>query len=152
MRSYTQHFIIWNVIALLAFFFIITITETCRSENQQDISNVPSPFKICALIMEIDLEKNYIIVAEEKIHLLATTQSGLKQWLTVFTDTNDQKISTDDLRPRAKIIVEGEKMASGKMEAQKIILQTVKRESFVTESNKSSPVPSIHLNNGVWKN
>jgi hypothetical protein len=152
MKSFSKQFAIWTLTTITACFFFTIGTRICFCQEQGVTNHVTEPFTISAPIMEIDLENNLLVVAEEKIYFLAITQNGIKKWKTIFMNADGQDISAQDLQLRARVIVEGEKSASGKIEAHKIILQAEKKEKTESKSNESTSGSSIRLNNGVWKN
>jgi len=143
-----------NVHFTLLFVCSLLIATTASFAEEQATPELKAP------IMEIDLDKGTMVVAEQEVLLLSQVVDGKRVWKTSFLDDNSNTIAVGDFRKRDRVLVRGEKNSSGAIEAREIIklsAQTPAKEKSNDlksgDHNFNKPLPpEIRLEGGVWKN
>lgn len=147
-----------NSIAISVFCLLLSIwTPIDAAESQSSTMEESSAFHINAAIMEINLDKNFMVIAEKYIFLKHVLHDGKKQWQTEFLNAKGQKITVMTFKQEDRVYVDGTIItASGKIVADKITLlesavvptKNVGQGAGGSSEQSSSP----QLTNGVWKN
>lgn len=146
-----------NSIAISIFCLLLSIwTPLNAADSQSNTMEESSAFHINATIMEINLNKNFMVIAEKYIFLKHTVQDGKKQWQTEFLNAKGQKITVTAFAKKDRVNVDGTVTTSEKIVADKITLlesaavpaKNVGQGAEVSSEQSSSP----QFVNGVWKN
>ncbi len=135
--------------ALVIWFLCISLTFSVNAEEQANATGTASKFELNASIMEINLENNFIVVAEKKISLPYSTKNEQKEWHTAVITADGQSISMTSLKRRDRIMVTGTESTTQGMKAEKITLLDAEKSPI--PSAKKQPA-KIYQENGVWKN
>jgi hypothetical protein len=154
MKTNRNYACLWNALFFASCLFLTGLPGVCSAQEQNDVEATASQVKLNATIMEIDLNNNFMIVAEKRINLLSRLEKGKKIWATAFVDTNGQETSVGKFQIRDRVNVIGRETASGEIEAHTIIhLQEENIQEKIKQGTSKVPPSSLmHLNEGVWKN
>lgn len=129
--------------------FLSDDSFAASTKDQSEKTDTSSSFELRALIMEIDLEKGFIVIAEQEIELPQAMQNGKKEWLTKVVDSNGQTLSMTSLKRRDRVLVTGTASIEKGMKAEQITLLASKEAERKDAKQSSS---QIYQQNGVWKN
>lgn|GEM_PF-1550731 len=139
--------------------FLISIllfsAGSCLAGDQNSSTDQEPAFEFTARIMKIDLDHNLMIVAEEEIHLLSTTQGNKKIWQTHFVDAAKKTIPVQRFKNKDKVFVLGNRTSSGAIEAEVVALlvpATDKIKISPQQQDNTVPPAPTYQEGGVWKN
>ncbi len=91
---------------------------------EYDSEEESGPFEMIAGVMEMNLSRNYTIIAEEEIILkYHYNEKKKKVWDTVFLDKEGNPIPPEKIREDAEVFVEGIKNHNGKFADQIQVLE-----------------------------
>lgn len=135
--------------ALVIWFLCISLTFSVNAEEQTNETSNASKFDLNASIMEINLENNFIVVAEKKISLPYSTKNGEKEWHTLVITADGQSIHMTSLKRRYRVIVTGTESITQGMKAEQITLLDAEKSPIPSAEQQPS---KIYQENGVWKN
>lgn len=148
----------YTIVLLSTFIFSVVVA------NATDEEYPVGGFEIDATVMELDLDNKFIMVAEQNILLKGNKKDGKMVWKTKFQTSSGNKFDPGKLEERDAVIVEGEKLLSGKMIAEVITLidsdsgSIAKNSATVVENEEENveeqveKASEIYFEDGVWKN
>ncbi len=157
-------------VSLLSALFVVLFLVPCASfskEGEGTRGNVKRTFLLNADIMNIDLEKNSIIVSEKVIRLLVKDNNGMKEWETVFRTGSGALLDPKDLKEGDDVVVRGVEEKDGTLVAIEIMLKSelsgaakeeasakaVRENEQKAEKNKKPKRESkMRKVDGVWVN
>ena len=93
------------------------------------------PFEITSRIMEIDLEKKLLVVAEKEIHVVNLI-IGEEHLLTLLSDAEGEPLSFDALTPGQTVRVQGVELPDGRVLAEMIQITTEQSHRGQSESRR----------------
>lgn len=114
--------------SLLSILTLTLIIYWSLSLNQSGAASTPitpeelkysGPFEITARIMEIDLAKNMLVVAENKIYVV-DVMVGDEHLLTVLADAQGGTLAFEAFAPGQTVLVQGLQLPDGRVIAELI--------------------------------
>ena len=101
----------------------VIITQKAGEHLPFEIPYNAEYFEIEARIMQIDLDNNFMIIAEKTIKLPTTiTRKGDQKFAVIFKDSKGKNINAKSLKQRDNVVVYGYKTKAGEIFAKEIIL------------------------------